>query len=388
MNIAIFASAFYPHIGGVEEAVRQLAHAYAEKGISTIVLTNRWPRSLPSYENYEGIPVYRLAMRVPEGSLKAHLSYCLTHKLIVGQMLEILKKSAVDVLHVQCISSNGYYALIAKRTLDLPLLVTTQGERTMDASQLYQRSQFMNQILRELLTKANYITACSKNALDDMEHYFGQSFGERVSVIYNGVELDDFQQGGTFTHTRPYILGMGRLVPQKSFDILIQAFNKANIASHDLLIAGEGGDRKVLEKLSENLGLGERVRFLGGVNHSIAVSLFKGCDFFVLPSREEPMGIVNLEAMVAGKAVIASRVGGVPEVVIDGETGLLVPPENVGTLAEAIKRLIYDVALREQLGAAGRLRVERFSWDVIAKQYLEIYQAVCETTNTHIKGRL
>ena len=382
MNVAIFTSAFYPSVGGVEEAVRQLAYTYSRKGISTIVLTNRWPRSLPRYEEYEGIPVYRLAFRVPEGSFKARLSYSLTHQLICHQMLNILKKNDVELIHVQCVSSNGYYALLAKRAMKLPLVVTTQGERTMDADHLYEKSIFMNRVLRQLLVEADFITACSKNTLDDMERYFEQSFGKRAKVVYNGVQLADFEKAGTFSHPKPYILGVGRLVLEKGFDILIEAFAKASMFSHELLIAGGGREREALVRLSKNLGLEERIHFLGSVNHSTAIELFKGCEFFVLPSRQEPMGIVSLEAMAAGKAVIASCVGGVPEIVTDGGTGLLVPQENVVALAEAIKRLANDVVLREKLGLAGRLRVERFSWETIADEYLEIYQMMCDKTST------
>ena len=75
MNIAIFASAFYPHVGGVEELVRQLAHEYKRRGLGVIVLTHRWPRSLPVFEEFEGIPIYRLAMRVPEGGAKEQTLY-------------------------------------------------------------------------------------------------------------------------------------------------------------------------------------------------------------------------------------------------------------------------------------------------------------------------
>lgn len=96
----------------------------------------------------------------------------------------------------------------------------------------------------------------------------------------------------------------------------------------------------------------------------------------MLPSRHEPFGIVNLEAMAAGKAVLATRVGGVPEVVVDGETGILVPPGDPEALAEGIRRLAGDPALRERLGAAGRERARLFSWDVVTEQYLEVYRKV------------
>ena len=376
MNVAIFASAYYPHVGGVEETVRQLAREYRRRGIGVIILTNRWPRSLPREEIYEGTPVHRLAMRAPEGSLKARVNYRLTHRAICREMLAILRKHRIDILHVQCVSSNGHYARIARRELGLPLVVTTQGERTMDATQLYQRSPFMNQVLRALLGEADHITACSRHTLDDMETYWGKPFQPKGTVVYNGIDPHDFDSAQPYASSAPYILGIGRLVPQKGFDILLRAFAKSAIPGWNLLIAGEGPERDSLETLIRDLGLEGRAKLIGRADRAMAVSLFRGCGFFVLPSRMEPLGIVNLEAMAAGKPVIASRTGGVPEIVLDGETGLLVPAGDQTALAAALARLASDSLLRERLGVAGRRAVGRFTWPAIAGQYAEIYSAL------------
>ena len=373
MNIALFASAFHPHIGGVEELVRQLAHAYRRKGHKAIVVTNRWPQDLPEFEEYEGIPVYRFAMRTPGGSLRERAKYQLTHAASERRMLDLLKRTAVDLLHVQCVSVNGYYAQVARRALRLPLIVTAQGERTMDAGRIYQRSPFMNRMLCALLAQADHITACSRHTLDDLEGWYGQPFGPQAEVVYNGIDLSSFADPKPYPHPRPYILGIGRHVPQKGFDVLLNAFAQSGQESHDLLLAGDGPERGALERLAANLRLEDRVRFVGRADRPLAVSLFAGCSFFVLPSRQEPQGIVNLEAMAAGKAVLAARVGGVPEIVLNGETGLLVPAEDAPALAEAIPRLAADPSLRQALGAAGRERAQHFDWDAIADQYLGIY---------------
>ncbi|BCW98667.1 MAG: hypothetical protein KatS3mg024_1494 [Armatimonadota bacterium] len=377
MNIAIFASAFYPHVGGVEELCRQLALESMRKGHRVIILTNRWPRSLPEHEELEGIPVYRLPFRVPDGSLKAHVSYHLTHRQIVRRMLGILRKHAVDVLHVQCISSNGYYAMVAKQAMGLPLVVTAQGELTMDASGIYQRSGYMRRTLRRILNVADAITACSRATLQELEEWYATPFGERAEVIHNGIRLADFQDERPLPERPPFILGIGRMVPQKGFDLLIEAFRRAGTADMDLLVAGDGPELAALKELAAASGLDGRVLFPGKADRQTAAALFRECAFFVLPSRHEPFGIVNLEAMAAGKAVLATRVGGVPEVVLDGETGILVPPEDVDALAEGIRRLAGDPSLRERLGAAGRERAELFSWDAVTEKYLMVYRKVC-----------
>jgi len=373
MNVALFASAFYPHVGGVEELVRQVGRELQRQGVGVIVLTNRWPRSLPKYEEYEGLPIYRLAMRVPEGSVKAHVNYALTHWLIRNQVTSILRKHRIDLIHVHCVSSNGYYALLARKALGLPLVVTTHGERTMDATQIYQRSAFLNKVLRDLLAEADHITAVSRHTLDDMETYWGKPFGAKASVIYNGIDLADFGDREPYAAGAPYIMGIGRLVPQKGFDVLIRAFAKADIPGWKLVIAGEGTERAALESLIQELGLQGRASLVGRADRPMATALFRGCEFFVLASRMEPLGIVNLEAMAAGKPVIASKVGGVPEIVSDNVTGLLVPSEDVDALANAMVRLASDEGLRKRLGEAGRSVVADFSLPAIARQYAGVY---------------
>ena len=374
MNVAIFASAFHPDTGGVEELVRQLCHEYARQGISPIVLTNRWPRSRPRAEIYEGIPVYRLAMRVPDWNFRVRLVHAITYPFTRGRMLRILRRHRAELIHVQCASNNGIYALAAKQALGLPLVLSVQGERTMDAHGIYDRLPSLNRALRQLIAEASAVTACSQDTLTDLEQWWGEPLGPKATVMHNGIRFEDFAKVAPHSHPRPYLLAIGRVVPQKGFDVLIEAFAQARLESHDLLIAGEGPERAALQKLVRDRCLSDRVHFLGRADRPKTVALFKGCSFFVLPSRMEPFGIVNLEAMASGKAVVASRVGGVPEVVLDGETGLLIPPGDPGALALALQRVAGDETLRARLGASGQARAVNFSWPAIAKAYRGIYR--------------
>jgi len=382
MNVALFASAFYPHIGGVEELVRQLAHEQKRQGINPLILTMRWPKDLPATEEFEGLSVRRHLFRVPDFSWKQRCAAHLLRPTILKQVCADVQKHSTDVLHVQCVSVNAHYALQAKRRLRLPLVVTLQGELTMDATGVFQRSHFAQGLMRSVLSEADAITACSQQTLSEAEEFFGQSFGKRGRVIYNGIRLEDFRNAVPHSHPRPYILGIGRHVPQKGFDLLLRAFAQivqAGEKTYDLLLAGDGRDRKALEELAATLGLTGRVHFIGRVDRANAVRLFAGCAFFVLPSRHEPFGIVNLEAMAAGKAVVAARVGGVPEIVEDGKTGLLFPGENIEALRDTLLRLMDDVALQTRLGAAGAAYVRRFDWTAVTEQYSQVYQEVAKT---------
>ena len=219
------------------------------------------------------------------------------------------------------------------------------------------------------------MTACSRETLADAERYIGREFGRRANVVYGGISLDEFKNVLPYTSEMPYVLGLGRLVFQKGFDLLIEAFYKAELSLH-LVIAGEGPERGKLEQLAMELGLRDRVKFVGRADRKMAVALFSGCRFFVTPSRLEPMGIVNLEAMALGKAVVASNVGGIPEIVVEGETGLLFPPGDVIALSERMRYLEENEYLRLRFEEAGKHRARGYGWSEIADQYVDIYRRI------------
>ena len=383
MTVVLFASAFHPHVGGVEELCRQLALEFRRRGVGVAVLTNRWPRDLPAHEVVDGTDVHRLAMRVPAEGVKAKVSYALTAGGVRREMMGLLRDLRPDVLHVQCVSCNATYALVAQQRMasgEMPLVVTLQGELTMDATRLFQRAAWAKWTLRQSLERADAITACSGQTLAEAEAWFGRPFGDRGRVVYNGIAADDLAvPAEPFAHPRPYVLAIGRHVAQKGFDLLLRAMAKLSADrafDHDLVLAGNGAEHAALRSLAVELGLAGRVVFPGQVDHAMAMRLFAGCSFFVLPSRHEPFGIVNLEAMAAGRAIVATRVGGVPEVVSDGVNGVLVPGEDVQSLATAIGRLAGDAALRERLGRGGRERATGFTWPAIADHYIGAYEQV------------
>jgi glycogen synthase len=375
MKIALFPSNFHPHFGGVEELVRQLAHQLKRDGHAPTVFTNRWPKDLPAHEEFEGLDIYRHVFRVPERTWRQFGGAVLygprAQRAIHGQ----LRETGAEVLHIQCVSSNAHYALRAKRALGLPLVVTLQGELTMDASQIFQRSQFARNLLRRTLNEADVITACSGKTLEDGEAFYGKSFGKRGRVIFNAANTQDFEASVPHVHPRPYILAIGRVVPQKGFDTLIEAFAKLPAHDHDILLAGDGDQRGMLEALVRKLHLEERVHFVGRADRRKVGSLFKGCSFFVLPSRaDEGLPVVCAEAMASGKAIVATRSGGTPEAVIHETSGLIVEKSDVENLAGALGRLIADGNLRARFAAAGLARAPEFSWASVARQYAVAYR--------------
>jgi glycosyltransferase involved in cell wall biosynthesis len=377
-RLAVFASSFHPHLGGVEEMVRHLTRAQLASGSRPVVHTMRWPRDLAARESWDGIDIRRHSYRVPEGSVRRVIPAIVGNPVVLGEVVRQLRADRAELVHVQCVSSGAWFAFRAGRALRLPVVVTLHGELTMDADRIYERSPLLRHTLRMLLADADVVTACSQATLTEAEDWAGRSLGSRARVVHNGVDLAEFTGAPSTGHDGSFLLAVGRLVPQKGFDVLLDAFAALTAVPDfrwDLVIAGDGTERRTLEVRARRLGVAERVRFAGRTNRSETVALFRDAALFALPSRLEPFGIVNLEAMAAGTPVVATRVGGVPEVVEDGVTGMLVAPDEPHALAGAIRRLHDDAGLRARLSEAGIARAQRRDWSAVELEYREVYAA-------------
>ncbi len=175
------------------------------------------------------------------------------------------------------------------------------------------------------------------------------------------------------------LLAIASLVRRKGIDVLLQALALLREAGlrPALCVAGEGPQRARLERITRQRGLSDQVRFLG--QRDDTADLLVASDLFVLPSRQEGLGVAALEAMALGRPIVASRVGGLAEVVDQGRSGLLVPPDDARALGDAIAKLVEDRGLRERLGAAGPPRVRKdFSLDGMVGAYERIYADVTE----------
>lgn len=379
-RVVLAPSAYAPSLGGVEELSAKLAHELTARHLDVRVSTMRWPKSLPASETVDGVLVSRRVFRSHQGSARRRLVAAVGHPMTLAGLVLDYGRCRPDVINVQCVSYAASYQRQAARLLGIPLVVTLQGELTMDATGIYQRDAALRTVLRRLLAEADAVTACSRATLGEAEEWFGRPLGERATVIYNGVDVEEFRRAEPMPHPRPYVFALGRHVTQKGFDILIDAHRslcEESRVSPDLVIGGDGPETEALRAQVARLGTAERVRFAGRTDRPTTARWFRGAAAFVLPSRHEPFGIVNLEAMAAGVPVIATAVGGVPEFVEDGVTGLLVPPEQPDALRHAMRRVLTDDGLRHKLVSGASAAVADFRWCTLAGQYLDVYaQAV------------
>jgi len=206
----------------------------------------------------------------------------------------------------------------------------------------------------------------------------------KVVVVHEGVDFQKFYSAAAEVASRPqrrYVLFLSTLFRYKNADKAIRAFalmkQRRSIPEHELLIVGRdpGGYLDGLRKLVNELGLGEdTVRFLGAVPHKEVPELYRGADVFLYPSTVESFGLPPLEAMASGTPVIASNRCSVPEIV--GDAGLIVDPDNVEALAEAILRVLKDQQLRQRLVQRGYKRAEAFTWEKAARETLDVLEEV------------
>ena len=270
-------------------------------------------------------------------------------------LARLLRRNA-DIVHAHGLIG-AVVGGFAARLAGLPYLFTVHNL-------LPEMNPIQSTLFRELARTASRIIAVSEAVAQTVERA-GVSAGQ-IAVVSNGVDLSKFDRPSDVEKVRRelgiatgerMLLGVGRLAPEKGFDLLIEAFTILQARPSDirLVIVGEG--EEMLRLKAQAASLGERVLFPG--HRSETAALFAAADLVVAPSRQEGQGIVPLEAMAAGRAVIAARVGGLVETIVDGVTGLLVPTEDPHALANALETLLNDPKRRSAMGEAGRRRVRQ-----------------------------
>jgi len=300
---------------------------------------------------------------------------------------------AADLDGATIVHSHTWYANLAghlaKLLHDVPHVATTHSLeplRPWKAEQLgggYRLSSFCE---RTALEAADAVIAVSSAMREDVLTTYPALQPDRVHVILNGIDSDEYRPDDgvdvleRFGVAEPYALFVGRITHQKGLTHLLDAALNIDPGPQLVLAAGAADTAEIAREVA---GKVERLRSRRGnivwLGRMLAkrevIQLLSHATVFVCPSVYEPLGIVNLEAMACGTAVVASDVGGIPEVIVAGETGVLVPPADAEALAAAVNELLAHPARASAMGEAGRRRaVEDFSWRSTAERTLELYR--------------
>jgi glycosyltransferase involved in cell wall biosynthesis len=283
----------------------------------------------------------------------------------VQPYLRLLGPAQPSLIHAH-FGIEGVSALRLAMHLKIPLVTTFHGfDATLKTrAMLTSPAWFRYPLLRRRLAREGHLFLCASSFI--RQRLLDTGFPEsRTHTHYIGVDCQTIRPRGD-SEEQPLILHVARLVEVKGTRYLLRAF--ARVAQvHDrvrLLIIGDGPLRRPLRALAASLGVGDRVEFLGALPHTEVLSMMRKAATLVLPGirtttgREEGLGMVLLEAAATGVPIIGSRVGGIPECMVDGKTGFLVPERDEEALARRMVELLKDPFRRHSMGAAGRALVE------------------------------
>jgi glycosyltransferase involved in cell wall biosynthesis len=288
-----------------------------------------------------------------------------------------------DVVHAHFWMS-GLAARDAATAVGLPLVQTFHALGSVKRRQQGVRDtspQARVDLERGLCASVDHVIATCRDEVSELTA-LGLP-GERVSVVPCGVDLDLFRPRPSRDDGSRHVLVVGRLVMRKGIGNVIEAL--AQVPDAHLSVAGgptadalsADPEATRLAGLADELGVSDRVDFLGGVGREEVPVLMGDADVVVSVPWYEPFGIVPLEAMAAGRPLIGSAVGGLLDTVLPGVTGDLVPPRRPDLLAESLRVLLDDPALRARMGRAGRRRVETFySWERVVARHEQVYADV------------
>lgn len=368
--------------GGVASVVNQVARRLSAKGHTVLFFHPGELETVTAKTTKAGFPGFELNLRVPflrERPLRSVLAFVVTLPRTIWQLLRLLRQQQIDVVNVHYpIPAFAHFAL-CRLLRPFALVVSAHGA---DFRPRGLRPHRQPLALRWLVHSCDRLTAPSRAYLEDILHDFPAA-RERSVAVPNGIDVAEFSNAHHEPQVvAPYILCVAAHKEAKGVDVLLRAMALLGGRGDDtpLVLAGDGPLRTDLEQLTKRLGIEDVVRFAGFQELGALLELLQRCTLVVLPSRAESFGISILEAMAVGKPVVATRVGGIPEIVTEGETGLLVPPEDEEALCAAMHGLLRDRGLRAKLAQTGRACVvEHFTADRMADRYESVLGAALST---------
>lgn len=376
MHIAMILSAPLPPQEGIGFYTWNLAKELHRKGNRVTMITRGGMRPTKR-EVVDGITIYRPPF-APIYPFHVHL-----HGLFVNRLVRELE-GEIDVIHL-------HSPLVPPIITNIPKLVTFHSSiwfviKIKKVTNFYSllmklQAPVSYNIEQNLILNASKIAAVSTLVADHLNQYPIQV--KNISVVYNGVDVNLFgKKTNNFSGKNGNIrvLTVGRLAPGKGIEDFIKAaliVNKTN-PEIEFFIAGEGILRKTISEMITRFRMESSIKLLGQIwNRQDIVNLYQSSHIFVLPSYHEGLPTVVLEAMAAGLPVIATKVGGVPDLIQDGLNGLLILPGEVNKLAEKILYLAEDRILRNKIGKTAKDTIEaNYTWDQISDLHINHYRGL------------
>jgi glycosyltransferase involved in cell wall biosynthesis len=309
------------------------------------------------------------------------------------KMMQLTARKKFDLVHAHWVLPNAPAAALVAQFRKLPLVISMHGSDVFMA----EKNRAFGATARWCFDRAAWLTACSDELMQRALALGAEE--SKTELIPYGADAKIFRVAPAdaqrvraqlqLQNDDVMILAVGRMVYKKGFAFLVAALPEilARVPHARLVLVGYGDLRDELEAQAHALGLNGRVTFAGRVPRQEIPAYFGASDVVVVPSVRDEAGNVDglpnvvLEGMAAGKAIVASNIAGFPDVIRDGESGLLVPEKNPRALADAITQLAADASLRARLGARARVEVcARLNWENVARRFIALYERVAKSS--------
>lgn len=370
-KIAIVSEYFYPHLGGITEHVYHFSKELIARGFDVTLITGG-DQTPSDVELPTGLTVLRLGRSVP--IYNNHSFGRVTIGLKLGKKVQdILKHECFDLIHIHSPVMPTLPLLFQKYSN----AVTVGTFHTyFDTFTSFAYYRVFQKYAQAYLDKLDGVIAVSQSCIDSMDKLFCAKY----RIIPNGVDVNWMSSpGGTirrYDDGHLNVLFLGRLDPRNGLDDLLKAFPQvlACVPNARLIVVGDGPDRFYYEKQAGDL-LGKKIFFEGQINGS-RPEYFATSHVFCYPATKASFGITLLEAMAAGRPVVATKNRGFQDIIADEVDGLLVKPQNPTALAQSLIRVLQDKVLAVRLAKNARQKVERYSWGNVTDQVLAFYNQV------------
>ena len=357
--------------GGVNQVVLNLYDQLKQKGnYRPLVMVVNWTAAAPQSKVEVGRDALHLRLRQPPtGPLEA-LAWLWRAPKEIAHLLKLLARENVVVanIHYPGLSAFSFALLKALRLYKGHLLLSFHGQDVTDASRLTGLSRYY---YRVITSRADAISTCSAALAEAVQATFPANARKTV-VIHNGISPDESDKDGDLLPEiraldGKYFVNVATYEPKKGQDLLLRAFATiaADYPDYRLVMAGrDAGCKGNLQKLAESLGIASQVLLYGPLPHDVVLALYREARALIMPSRSEPFGIVILEAGLRNTPVVATRVGGIPEILVSNEFGTLVDPEDPAALTKAMHEVLEnpDEFKRKARNLKERI-LTHFSWE-------------------------
>ena len=381
MNILLINYEYPPIGGGGGVSMRDLAEELAKEH-TVDVLTSNFSR-LNKRERINNVNIFRVPVlrrtSLHTATMLSLLSFPFS-AIISGYSLVTRKK--YDIINTHFAIPSGPAGMMLSMLSKVPNVLSVIGGDIYDPTKRTSphRHPFLRWTVRKILNNASAITAISENTKTNAQEIYRTN--KNIKVIPLGLPIPSFRKITRpelgLKSERKYLISVGRLVKRKGYDYLLKALCilKDKQPLLDLLIIGDGPDSAMLLQLSKDLDISDRVLFLTSVDDERKFQYLNCSDLYVLSSIHEGFGIVLLEAMFCGLAIVATNEGGQTDIITEGLNGTLVPPADENALAGAISKILEHPETIEEIGRRNKKTVKQYSISAVAERYMDIFESV------------